>query len=198
MPVSSAVAIPASSIRVMRPSLPAPSPSRSDQFRAASGPPADIAEHPDRLHRHRQIRGFGRIRQRFGRHRGGQALQRRVEHHRMNPVTSVRSGLVGQDDLGLRRTAGLANDPGQRGERLPVMQHPCGATRRRSLRVTGRLPASAGANSVRCGVRHVSGCATSTRATACRHQLPSAEREWISTRMSSTESAAPRTSWVVT
>ena len=40
----------------------------------------------------------------------------------MDPVTAVRSGLVGQDDLGFRGAARLANDAGQRRKRLAVMQ----------------------------------------------------------------------------
>ena len=92
-----------------------------DQLGAASGASADIAEHPDLLERHRQIGGLAGVRQRFGRHRGGQALQRRIEHYGMDSITAMRSGLVRQDYLGFRRAVGLSDDPGQRGERLPVM-----------------------------------------------------------------------------
>ena len=114
----------------------------------------------------------------------------------MNPIASVRSR---------PRRAGRSRPPTNRRarersaskRRTPARDaNRCGATRRRNLRATRRcLPRVELIRSV-----GASGCATSIRATACRCQLPSAEREWISTRLPSTGPSActPWISCVVT
>ncbi len=99
-----------------------PAPSVVDQLGAAPGPTAHLAEDPNLLERDRQIGGLVGIGQRFTGQRGGQALQRRIEQHRVDAVTAVSGGLVRQHDFGFRAAACAAHDAGQRGERLPVVQ----------------------------------------------------------------------------
>jgi hypothetical protein len=67
----------------------------ADQLGTASCASSDVSDHADGLEPDRQIRDIGGIRKGFGRHRGGQALQRGVEHHGVQQNSPVRSGLVG-------------------------------------------------------------------------------------------------------
>ncbi len=87
----------------------------------------------------------------------------------MQHDAAVRRRLVGQHDLGLGPAAGCSNDPGQRGERVPMMR--AGAAQR-GVEVRRRhrcVPAAAGeparsAGTSRAPRRRVP--------TACRVQLP--------------------------